>query len=104
VASPRRASAVRAIQPRCLLVAGKPETALRALVEKDPDGSAYQIAEGYAGCEETDLCFEWLDRARRQNDAGLPLLRSDTLLKNLHDDPRWDAFLRAMGLTDAQLK
>jgi hypothetical protein len=27
-----------------------------------------------------------------------------TLLPNLHDDPRWDAFLRTMGLADDQLK
>ena len=25
-------------------------------------------------------------------------------LPNLHDDPRWDAFLRTMGLADDQLK
>ena len=31
-------------------------------------------------------------------------LRPDVLLKNLHDDPRWDAFLRKVGLADDQLK
>jgi hypothetical protein len=45
-----------------------------------------------------------LERARRQRDAGLPGLRTDTLLPNLHGDPRWDAFLRTMGLADDQLK
>jgi hypothetical protein len=31
-------------------------------------------------------------------------LRKDPLLTNLHDDPRWNAFLRTMGLADDQLK
>jgi hypothetical protein len=34
----------------------------------------------------------------------MPGLRPDTLLINLHGDPRWDALLRTIGLTDAQLK
>jgi hypothetical protein len=45
-----------------------------------------------------------LERAHRQRDAGLPGLRADTLLTNLHDDPRWNPFLRKMGLADDQLK
>jgi hypothetical protein len=63
-----------------------------------------QIAEVYAYRNDKDQAFEWLERARRQRDAGLPGLRTDTLLPNLHDDPRWDAFLRTMGLADDQLK
>ena len=35
---------------------------------------------------------------------GLPSLRKDPLLTNLHDDPRWNAFLHTMGLADDQLK
>ena len=65
---------------------------------------AYQIAEAYGYRNDKDHAFEWLERARRQRDAGLPGLRTDTLLTNLHDDPRWDAFLRTMGLADDQLK
>jgi uncharacterized protein (DUF2132 family) len=45
-----------------------------------------------------------LERARRQNDAGMPGLRLDTLFPNLHDDPRWEALLRKIGLADDQLK
>ena len=63
-----------------------------------------QIAEVYAYRNDKDHAFEWLERARRQRDAGLPGLRADTLLPNLHDDPRWNAFLRTMGLADDQLK
>ena len=92
---------------------------LRALgPEKNPGGgcrtgeadqgfsetAAYQIAEVHAYRAEKDKAFEWLERARRQHDGGLPSLRKDPLLTNLYDDPRWNAFLRTMGLADDQLK
>ena len=74
--------------------------AQQALVEKDPDGSAYQIAQGYAGRGETDLCFEWLDRAYRQRDGGLASAKLDPLLRGVHGDPRWQPFLQKMKLAD----
>jgi TolB-like protein/Tfp pilus assembly protein PilF len=80
------------------------DAALAELISKVSETGAYQIAEVYAYRNEKDKAFEWLERARRQRDAGLPGLRADTLLPNLHNDPRWDAFLRAMGLADDQLK
>jgi len=80
------------------------DAALAELIAKVSETGAYQIAEVYAYRNDKDHAFEWLERARRQRDAGLPFLRTDTLLPNLHDDPRWDAFLRTMGLADDQLK
>jgi tetratricopeptide (TPR) repeat protein len=80
------------------------DAALSELIAKVSETGAYQIAEVYAYRNDKDHAFEWLERARRQRDAGLPGLRPDTLLPNLHDDPRWDAFLRTMGLADDQLK
>jgi tetratricopeptide (TPR) repeat protein len=80
------------------------DAALAELIAKVSETGAYQIAEAYAYRNDKDKAFEWLERARRQRDAGLPGLRPDTLLPNLHGDPRWDAFLRTMGLADDQLK
>jgi tetratricopeptide (TPR) repeat protein len=80
------------------------DTALAELIAKTGETAAYQVAEAYAYRNDRDKAFEWLERARRQHDAGMPGLRPDTLLNNLHDDPRWDALLRAVGLTDEQLK
>jgi hypothetical protein len=74
------------------------------LIARVSETGAYQIAEVYAYRNDKDKAFEWLERAHRQRDAGLPGLRADTLLPNLHNDPRWNAFLRTMGLTDDQLK
>ena len=80
------------------------DAALAELIAIASETGAYQIAEVYAYRNDKDRAFEWLERARRQRDAGLPTLRADTLLPKLHDDPRWDAFLRKMGLADDQLK
>jgi adenylate cyclase len=80
------------------------DAALAELIAKTGETAAYQVAEAYGYRNDKDHAFEWLERARRQRDAGLPALRPDTLLPNLHNDPRWDAFLRTMGLTDDQLK
>ncbi len=80
------------------------DAALAELIANTSETGAYQIAEAYGYRNDKDHAFEWLERARQQRDAGLPGLRTDTLLPNLHDDPRWDAFLRTMGLADDQLK
>src|SRR5882724_5179789 len=80
------------------------DAAVAELIAKNGETAAYQIAEVYAYQNDKDRAFEWLERGRRQRDAGLPGLRADTLLPNLHGDPRWDAFLRKMGLADDQLK
>src|SRR5881398_547909 len=80
------------------------DAALAQLTANESETAAYQIAEVYAYREDKDRAFEWLERARRQRDPGLPSLRKDPLLTNLHGDPRWNAFLRTMGLADDQLK
>src|SRR5438445_2011336 len=80
------------------------DAALAELIAIASETGAYQIAEVYGYRNDKDRAFEWLERARRQRDAGLPNLRPDTLLPNLHDDPRWNAFLRKVGLADDQLK
>ncbi len=80
------------------------DAALAQLIKDAAETAADQIADVYAYRGDKDKAFEWLERARRQRDAGLPTLRVDPYLQNLHDDPRWNAFLRTMGLTDDQLK
>ncbi len=80
------------------------DAALAELTAKDGETAAYQIAEAYAYRGDKDRAFEWLERARRQRDPGLAGLHKDPLLPNLYGDPRWNAFLRTMGLADDQLK
>lgn len=80
------------------------DAALAQLTETFADTAAYQIAEVHAYRGDKDRAFEWLERARRQRDGGLPGMRRDPLLANLKADPRWDVFLRTIGLADDQLK
>jgi len=80
------------------------DAALNELIKNEAELAAFQIAEAYAYRGDKDRAFEWLERARRQRDPGLGNLLKDPLLENLHDDPRWNAFLRTMGLADDQLK
>jgi len=80
------------------------DAALTRLIESSADTAAYQIAEVYAYRGEKDRAFEWLERARRQRDSGLTGLRNDPFFAHLHQEPRWTAFVRTMGLADDQLK
>jgi tetratricopeptide (TPR) repeat protein len=74
------------------------EDALAAFIKKNQDAWAFQVAEIYAYRGETDKAFEWLERAYKQRDAGLPEMKGDPLLRNLEGDPRYTVFLRKMKL------
>jgi hypothetical protein len=76
------------------------EAALQELIAKHQGEAAYQVAQVYAARAEPDLAFAWLERAYAQRDGGLSSTKPDPLLRPLHNDPRWGAFLRKMGLTD----
>jgi len=72
--------------------------ALDALTTRYADNWAYQIAGVHAWRGEHDAAFEWLDRAYRQRDAGLLVVKADVLLRRSHGDPRYAALLRKMNL------
>jgi tetratricopeptide (TPR) repeat protein len=72
--------------------------ALAELIAKHADAGAYQIAVVHGWRGETDLAFEWLERARMQRDGGLGNLLLDPLLRSLHSDRRWLEFVQKMGL------
>jgi hypothetical protein len=71
---------------------------LRELTEKHADDSAYQIAEVHGARGEVDAAFGWLERAYTQRDTGLIGMQVQPYLRSLHGDPRWDAFLKKLGL------
>jgi TolB-like protein/DNA-binding winged helix-turn-helix (wHTH) protein/predicted Zn-dependent protease len=72
--------------------------ALADLIAKHDTDSAYQIAQVYAFRGDSDKSFEWLERAYRQRDPGLPAIKIDPLLKNLHRDSRYSQLLHKMRL------
>jgi hypothetical protein len=74
------------------------DAALSELVTKYHASGAYQIAMVYAFRNQSDEAFEWLDRAYAQRDSGLSGTKVEPLLKNLHGDPRYAAFLKKLNL------
>ncbi|MGI9261951.1 MAG: winged helix-turn-helix domain-containing protein [Woeseiaceae bacterium] len=72
--------------------------ALDELIESDPDGAAFQIAEVYAHWSDTDSAFEWLERAFSQGDPGLAELYSSVNLENLYTDSRFAVLTERVGL------
>ncbi len=59
----------------------------------------FQIACAYAWRGETDRAFEWLENSYAMRDSGIPLTKVHPLLRSLHGDPRWPAFLQKLGLS-----
>ena len=80
--------------------AAEADAALRELTEKRPNDAAFQIACAHAHRGETDAAFAWLDRSYAQRDSGLILAKLEPVLRPLHADPRWGAFLAKMRLAD----
>jgi tetratricopeptide (TPR) repeat protein len=74
------------------------DNALSELVTKYHVSDAYQIAEVYAFRNQSNEAFEWLDRAYAQRDSSLIETKVDPLLKNLHNNPRYAAFLKKLNL------
>ena len=71
---------------------------LRDAIAKNAEDSAYQIAQTHAWRGEKDEAFKWLDRAFRQRDGGLVLLKNDALLVSLRGDPRFQALLLKLNM------
>jgi TolB-like protein/lipoprotein NlpI len=80
------------------------DAVLTELVEKHGHGWAYNIAYVHAWRGETDLVFEWLQKAIDYSDPGLSLIVAEPLFAVVHDDPRWPVFLEKVGKSPGQLE
>lgn len=61
-----------------------------------------EVAHVYAYRGEIDKAFEWLAN-ENESSGGWGEGRYEPLLKNLHNDPRWESFLDKMGLSNKDL-
>ena len=61
-------------------------------------GLAYQIADIHAWRGEKDLAFQWLQTAYDQDDGGIAMMKFDPFLVSLHNDPRFAAMIKKVGL------
>jgi serine/threonine-protein kinase len=73
------------------------DLALAELIATSRDKLAYQIGQVYAVRGEKDKAFEWLQIALDTHDTGMLGLLVDPLLRNLHNDPRYEAFIAKMN-------
>ena len=64
------------------------------------DRKAYLIALVYAGRQDADHAFAWLERAVRQRDGDLIFIKGDPPVRNLRPDRRYPRHVRAMYLAD----
>ncbi len=77
---------------------GAADAALKTLIAKDAESSAYQIASIYALRRDPDSTFMWLDRAWTNRDPGIGFLLFDPFILRYKDDPRFAAFCKKVGL------
>ena len=73
---------------------------LAGIKAKYGDLMAYDLAGRYAIRNDKDEAFMWLDRAYEHHVPAVILVRTDEAMRNLHEDPRWKAFLRKLKLPD----
>ena len=61
---------------------------------------SYFLASAYAGLGRKDQAFAWLEKAYEQRSGGnqMTFLAVDPHFDSLRSDPRFDAFLRRVGL------
>ncbi|HKD39048.1 MAG TPA: hypothetical protein VKB87_02065 [Myxococcaceae bacterium] len=74
------------------------QRALDEFIAANGQDWAYQIAQVFAWRADRDHAFEWLERARSQHDTGLRMVKYDPMLRALHGDPRYAAFLQKINL------
>lgn len=74
------------------------DASLAELIGKYATEAGYQVAEVYAFRGEADRAFSWLERAYDEHDSGVADMKTDPLLKNLRQDPRFAAFLVKLRL------
>ena len=54
----------------------------------------------YAGLDEKDQAFEWLEKAYGVRDKGIRYLKVDPTLDPLRSDPRFQVLLRKMNFPE----
>ncbi|MGB6340807.1 MAG: protein kinase [Candidatus Aminicenantaceae bacterium] len=84
-------------------LAGRDEDAKKILdqlekLSKEKYVDAYPFAYIYMGLRDKDKAFEYLEKCFKVGDMYLLYLPIDPIFKELHDDPRFEALLKKMGL------
>ena len=91
-----------ALAHRSLGAIEESDRALAELTAQFGNDEAFEIAKVHAWRDEFDAAFAMLDLAiaEEQNILGI---RTEPVLRALHDDPRWNDLMSELGLADEQL-
>lgn len=75
------------------------EAAIKELEKRYADQSAdgRDLAIVYAGSDDKDQVFAWLEKAFADHSVILAFLRLEPLLEPLQSDPRWNDLERRIG-------
>jgi tetratricopeptide (TPR) repeat protein len=68
------------------------------------DAGPTKIALSYAYRGDSERAFEWLDRAYEERDYELIEMRMFAPFENIDTDPRWEALLSRLGISDADAR
>lgn len=76
------------------------EAVIKELQEKyaKQEAHARDLAVAYAGLDEKDQAFAWLEKAFSDHSHFLAVLRLEPMLDSLKSDPRWNELLRRVGM------
>jgi hypothetical protein len=74
------------------------DAALKELIAKYGTRKAFLVASVYSFRNQRDEAFEWLDRSYAQREDEVADTKFWPMLKNLHTDPRYNAFLNKIHL------
>jgi hypothetical protein len=64
---------------------------------RSKQASSFLPSVVYAGMNEKDKAFYWLERAFQERSNWLALIKVGRRMKNLHGDPRFDDLLNRIG-------
>lgn len=83
--------------------AGKKKEALKLISELEARKKKeyirpYYLAKIYAGMDDKDQAFRWLDEAYAEHDMSLVHIKTDETLSNLRSDSRFTMLVEKMGL------
>ena len=74
------------------------EAAAAEFEERFGKADPFASAQIRAWCGNKDAAFAWLERAVAARDPLVASIKAEPLLRPLHDDPRWNALLKRIGL------
>lgn len=64
--------------------------------------SCFIVASDYVLLRENDRALDWIEKAMEKRIMAIPRINSHLILKELHSEPRFQALIKKMGLTDYQ--